>query len=421
MKEDIKRIMQLVKDGKLSPEDAAELIEAFEESPTESASDEPAEPNGSTTQTNATEPPPKQETGAKSNDPFSKFISAVEKIGKDVTSNVNWKDVADQVRTGVNKGVDAIKAAADEASKGKGPFGSVFGSQETKRVELPLAVPSGKILRIENAQGNVVVEGGYDVGAVVIDASFRAYNDEEAKAMSDRYVPVLEETEEAIILKQPESSGIHAEVSVKCPTGTPVVIKLASGDIKVINTEAGVKVNGASGNVKLSRVGGIVEVNTASGDTRIADSQTKGITVESKSGDVVCERVTGPLIARTSSGDIIGYECDAKTVNIEAASGDITLDISRPMEGDLNVRTVSGNIKVDVPDGTNSRFNLSTLRGTVICSLELEDYNQDKMKVTGRSGEGTYLFDVSAVNGDVTVGIRNHTGFEESETVTGEV
>ena len=30
MKDDIRRIMQLVKDGKLSPEDAAELVEAFE-------------------------------------------------------------------------------------------------------------------------------------------------------------------------------------------------------------------------------------------------------------------------------------------------------------------------------------------------------------------------------------------------------
>ncbi|MEZ5162565.1 MAG: hypothetical protein R2688_02225 [Fimbriimonadaceae bacterium] len=86
--------MQLVKDGKLSPEDAAELIEAFEESPAEPASEEPAASAEATEQTTSTEPPPKQDAGAKSNDPFSKFISAVEKIGKDVTTNVNWKDVA---------------------------------------------------------------------------------------------------------------------------------------------------------------------------------------------------------------------------------------------------------------------------------------------------------------------------------------
>jgi len=34
VKEEIRRIMQLVKDGKLSPEDATELIEAFEDSGT---------------------------------------------------------------------------------------------------------------------------------------------------------------------------------------------------------------------------------------------------------------------------------------------------------------------------------------------------------------------------------------------------
>ena len=31
MKDEIRRIMQLVKDGKLSPDEAAELIEAFED------------------------------------------------------------------------------------------------------------------------------------------------------------------------------------------------------------------------------------------------------------------------------------------------------------------------------------------------------------------------------------------------------
>ncbi|MEZ5162564.1 MAG: DUF4097 family beta strand repeat-containing protein [Fimbriimonadaceae bacterium] len=320
----------------------------------------------------------------------------------------------------MNKGVDAIKTAADEASKGKGPFGSVFGSQETKRVELPLAVPSGKTLRIENAHGNVVVEGGYDVGAIVIDASFRAYNDEEARAMSDRYVPVLEETEEAIILKQPESSGIHAEVSIKCPTGTPVVVKLASGDVKVLNTEAGVKVNGASGNVKLSRVGGVVEVNTASGDTRVVDSQTKGITVESKSGDVVCERITGPLIARTSSGDIIGYGAIPRP-SISKRRAETSRSISAARWKAISTFAPSAATSRSMSPMEPTHDSTLHLRGTVVCSLELEDYNQDKMKVTGRTGEGTYLFDVSAVNGDVTVGMRNHTGFEESEEATSEV
>ncbi|MFM9874093.1 MAG: SHOCT-like domain-containing protein, partial [Fimbriimonadaceae bacterium] len=43
MKDEVRRIMQLVKDGKLSPEDAAELIEAFQDAPDEpvaSATDE---------------------------------------------------------------------------------------------------------------------------------------------------------------------------------------------------------------------------------------------------------------------------------------------------------------------------------------------------------------------------------------------
>lgn len=417
MKDEIRRIMQLVKDGKLSPDDAAELIEAFNDAPDDedtediSAEADQADPGDSSSAEPAEEDSAESasESEAKSNDPFAKFISSIEKLGKDVAENVDWKDISNQVRTGVNKGVEAIKQAANEAGKGKGPFGSVFGAHEHKRVELPLAVPAGKVFRIDARDGDITIEGGHDLGSVIIDAAFRAYNDEEAKAAKERYTPVLEENDEEVVLRQTEPPGAVCDIKVLIATGTSIKIKNAHGDISVKGTQASVRIDNASGDILVSEAGGVVSISTSRGDTKVTNSEVKSADVESKSGDLKLEHVHGPLSLKTSSGDIYAYECSGRTVAAEAASGDIVLDMVQPVTGTYNIRTVSGDIRLELPDGNDSRVNLSTLRGEVTCGFELEDGSNDRMKVTGKLGDGNGVIDMSAVNGNVTLNLRNST------------
>ena len=417
--------MQLVKDGKLSPDDAAELMEAFADAPDEDEQDDEAvaeevemdggatevgdEVEGETFEDVTGDVPPKQDTNSKGDDLFSKLIGSIEKLGKDVTENVDWKEVSGQVREGVGKGIDAIKAAAEGASKGKGPFGSVFGVQERKRVELPLAVPKGKVLRIDASDGDISIEGGHDVGSVTIDAAFRAYNDEEAKKQADAYLPVLEENDEEIVLRQMDPTGVVADLTIVLPKGVPIRIKNTNGDISVSGTKASVKIQNAKGDIKVTGADGMVSISTSKGTTKVVDTVAKNIDVESKSGDIVLERTEGPCSLKTSSGDIFAYECSARTIAAEAASGDITLDMSVPVEGSYNIRTVTGDIRLELPDGNDVRVHLSTLRGDVNCHFELEDETRDNMKVTGRLGDGTGMIDISAVNGDVTMGLRDAT------------
>ena len=159
--------MTLVQEGKLSPEDAAELIEAFNDAPDEPrAASGPSEPN---------EGGNSDDGHSKTEDPFSKLIGSIEKIGKDVAKNVNWNDIAVQVRQGVGIGIDAIYNAADEAKKAGG-FSMFFGTPQIKRVELPLSVPDGKTLRIETRDGDVTVVGTDEPGQLIIEATFRSFH-----------------------------------------------------------------------------------------------------------------------------------------------------------------------------------------------------------------------------------------------------
>lgn len=401
MKEEVKRIMKLVQEGKLSPDDAAELIEAFSEAPEEAREEEPAAVGAGAASTG-------DSTGTKSEDPFSKLIGSIEKIGKDVAKNVNWNDIASQVRQGVGKGVDAIKHAAEDAKKGGG-FSVFFGSTQTKRVELPLTVPEGKTLRIEVKSGDVVIEGGAEAGSMVIDATFRSYDEDEAKKMADAYTPVLEESDHTVVFRQSESANMTTDVTVKVPEGVPVEIKVSSGDVSVTGTKAAVRIDGSSGNVNLSKVSGSVQVSERSGDVTVLDAEASIMAIDTKSGNVKVERSSGVLEIKTSSGDVKVLDSTPKTLSVDAASGDVKVDLASPIENSVNITAVSGNVSLAVVDGNDCRVNLSTLRGTVSSKVALEDEVKDEHKVSGKLGAGNGTLDVSVVTGSVSFGLRDST------------
>ena len=409
MKDEVRRIMQLVKDGKLSPEDAAELIEAFQDAPSDEANPslDELEAEVKAERVEADEvhdgPPPKMGSGTE--DPFAKLIGSIEKVTKDVAGSIDWKEISNQVRLGVGKGVDAIKEAANEASKGKGPFGSIFTPQVTRTVELPLQVPDGKVFKVEAHHGDIRIEGGHDIGSVEIEAGFRSYNNQEAQEMADRFTPSLEESDESVTLKQIDQNGVVADISVKLAKGVPVVVRTASGDVHVSDTFASVTVAASSGNVRIEQASGTAEVNLSSGEVRLRHSELKNATIETKSGDVLLDHVNGNAHVRTASGDVTLYGFRGRNLSVEAASGNVTADLLTPIDGSINIRTVSGDVTLHVPDGSHSRVNLSTLRGHVECKLPLTGATTEAMKVVGQLGSGTGVLDVSAVNGDLFVSL----------------
>lgn len=402
MKEEIRRIMQLVKDGKLSPDDAVELIEAFEDSD-KSERVGGGEEHGANTQEETSDRT--QDKEEKSSDPLKGLIGAIEKIGKDVAESVNWSDVAGQIRESVEKGRDAVKKAAEDVKKGKGPFGTFFGSHESKTVELPLDIPKGKVLRIEGEAGDVTVTGGADEGKMIATATFRAHNDEEARAKADQYTPVIEESDHFVLIRQPEGSDFTVDLSIYVPDGVPVEVRLQSGDVQVLDTKSSCRVVGRSGDVQLRGMDGTVDVSVYSGDVKIDGSKTSVMTVETKSGDVKINNTSGVMNVRTASGNVRVKKCAGRTLSIEAASGDVHVEMSEPVVGAMNVRTVSGDARVYIPDGSDCHVMLSTLRGSVSSTLELQDLNQESLTITGKLGAGSGSIDMSAVNGDVHLGL----------------
>jgi DUF4097 and DUF4098 domain-containing protein YvlB len=263
-------------------------------------------------------------------------------------------------------------------------------------------VPDGKSLRIENPCGDIRISGGYGVGSVTAEARFRGTGDD-VHEKAEAYTLVIEESDTAVVIKQPDVTGLSVDLDIHLAGATPVEIRSESGDIHVSETKAGCRVQTKSGDVRLKGLSGQIEISAQSGDMTVEDSTTTSMQVDNKSGNIVLRRVIGAANVRTTSGDIDIRDCEMKTLAVDGVSGDVDVDLRTPITGAVSIRTVSGNTLVAIPDGSDCRVGLKTLRGHVACAIPLTEEARIEGQVTGKLGEGKGTLDVSAVTGDITV------------------
>jgi hypothetical protein len=387
MKDEILRINRLVAEGKLTPEDGAELIEAF-------VAAERAESAG------AVPPPPPPR------DPIAGIFEKVEKAAKDNFNKVDWKDISDQVEQGAKKGFDAIKGSFEDLTKGKVNFG-FFGNEEKRDVSLPLVVSGEKRLRIENPCGEVKVLGRAESGTVLAEARVRGGTAEEAKLRAQEYTLIIEESDSTVTIRQPDVSGLLVNLTVRLPEAVSVEIRTEAGDVQILDNPAGARVSSRAGDVKVKGLVGPVEISADSGDVRLQDIDSPSVTLETKSGDISLRGVRGSVNARTAAGGISMIESSGKVIALETVSGDVRVDLTEPVTHSLNVRTVSGSVEAELPDGSDCRVSLSSLRGEVSCDLPLEEEARTEGRRTGRLGAGTGTVDISAVTGEVHLKMRS--------------
>ncbi len=381
MKEEILRINRLVAEGKLSPEDGAELIEAFVAADKADATPPPP-------------PPPK--------DPFKGMFDNLERTVK----GVDWKEIGGQVEQGAKRGFDAIKGSFEDLTKGKVSFG-LFGNEEKREVRMPIAVPAHKRLRVENPCGDVRIIGRAESGTILADARVRGGTPDEARSRAQEYTVIVEESDSLVTIRQPDVSGLSVDLTIRLPESAAVEIRTEMGDVSVMEHPAAVRVNTRAGSVRVRGASGVVEISADSGDVTVEDVESPSVALDTKSGNLDLSRVRGNLNARTAAGDITLKESFGKVVALESVSGDVSIDLTEPVVGSLNVRTVSGGVTIDVPDGGDCRVSLSSLRGEVASSLPLEDESKTEGRTTGRLGEGNGTLDVSAVTGDVKLRMRS--------------
>ena len=391
MKDQVIRILKMVQEGRLSPEDAYDLMDAF----TNFEASENA---------HATPPPPP--SSGTSEEPFRKFIDSVEKMTKEAVGSVDWSKVAEQVKVATKKGVVGLRESVDQISKGDFKF-PWFGPSETKTVELPLNIAPGKTLKLERTNGDVRVKGGYSEAKLIATAKVRGKDKDDARIKADAWTPVVEENDGSVTIRQ-SADSMEEDIEVQVPSGVNLDIRIESGDVETKETGGSLRLEAKSGDVDVKDFTGSVEIVSFAGDVELRNTDASLIEIENKSGDVSLQNVKGNLVVRSASGDIQGKDIVGNAISVETVSGDIDLDVAESISGALNVRTVSGDILLDIASGSNCRVSLSSLNGTVASRIDLSDEKQTEERITGTIGSGDGSIDASAVSGDIRLSWREH-------------
>ncbi len=222
---------------------------------------------------------------------------------------------------------------------------------------------------------------------------------------------------------------------VDVPTGLPVRVTTASGDLDSEALAGAQVLRTASGDVSVRRARGAVDVSTSSGDVEASD--VGGITVSTASGDLFFNGTSGPVRARSSSGDItvngardslvirtssgdvsiddspralvletssgeIGVRSATGGVKVTAASGSLQLRLRGPLRS-ADLAAASGDIQLELAPGMDATLEASSSGGEIANHLKLAGEHSGRGTLSGRVGRGGAPVRVETTNGDITL------------------
>ena len=284
MKEEILRINRLVAEGKLSPEDGAELIEAFVAAG-------------------------RDRVGASADRLRSRPRIPLKRDVREPRAHREGGRLEGDRRPGrvraPRSGFEAIKGSFEDLTKGKVSFG-LFGNEEKREVRMPISVPgrvSAFASRIPAATCGS--SDGPSPGTILADARIRGGTLRGGDGRGPRST---------------RSSSRRATRSSPCASRTSRASRSISRSAfprrrrsrcgrrwatsRSTDHPASVRVNTRAGSVRVRGASGVVEVSADSGDVTVEDAESPSVAIDTKSGDLELSRVRGNVNARTAAGDI---------------------------------------------------------------------------------------------------------------------
>ena len=120
----------------------------------------------------------------------------------------------------------------------------------------------------------------------------------------------------------------HADLDVRVPSGSRVLVYLAVGQVEVTNVDGDLTVDVGSADIRASGTRGSLVLDTGSGDIEL-DGARGDVVLDTGSGDVEVNGVSdGELLVDTGSGDVTGGDISVTALNVDTGSGDVELSSS---------------------------------------------------------------------------------------------
>ena len=211
----------------------------------------------------------------------------------------------------------------------------------------------------------------------------------------------------------------HADLDVRVPDGSTVLVYLAVGEVEVSNVNGDLTVDVGSADIRATSTSGSLVLDTGSGDVEL-DGARGDVVLDTGSGDVDVQRVSdGELLVDTGSGDVTGGRISVSSLSVDTGSGDVTLsavsapevmvdtgsgEVSLGFEAgptDLSVDTGSGDVSLTLPAAWSGEVELETSSGDIHSDFRVTVEEMDEDYLRGRIGEGGGSMEIDTGSGDI--------------------
>ncbi len=384
MSEERAKILKLLKEGRITVEEAELLLDALEEGN-----------EGEATAHAAREQTGGEERGSGCRDWWGSHDWG-EKWGKEWRGP--WRDFDfSRFQTGFEGAFRGMEQSIRDAFKNfsninfEVELGRLFG-REHAEVERHLVFPAAGIraLFLKNAWGDaeIVASEGKEVK---IAAKIAAWGHDSATASataSGIEITQLREGDRLVVQHRPANGSGSARYKVDFEIAVP--------------RDMEVELKGMSGNLRLSGTRGKTRLLTLSGDIRLRGVAGE-IVADSKSGDIEAERCTGSLEASTVSGEIAILDHHGRIVAGRTVRGDIRANLTLEDGAAVDLRTVRGDIHLKVPAKSAVEIAAETVGGEIDCALPVLFDVQGPRKIHGVLNRADGKIGLSTKSGSISI------------------
>ena len=227
-----------------------------------------------------------------------------------------------------------------------------------------IRVPGHAEVRLSTTSGNVEVIGEERPDVVI-----------ESGAPADQHI----ESDATGRVALTSARGGSANLQVRCPTGSDLVVGTVSGHVTLSGQLGNVRVTTISGHIEVERADAL-DVRTISGNIQV-DRCAGGCSLRTKSGRTTIG-IAGDTEVSTISGRITLDEAQGG-VKMRSVSG--AIELGTQGQGDVAVQTMSGSVRVAVARGVRPSARLRSLSGRPRCDCpEGEDCRINVNSLSGR-------------------------------------
>lgn len=414
MDEERAMVLRMLKEGKISVEEADALLQELAEQPPVAAAGEPEEAAASAQAGTEMGPELRDELRGV-------FRELMESIPGDI-------------RRELHRAREVIRPSFREVLRGLS--GLAEGRAETGAEE-PMS--SGDTLDLRQAWGDVRLRAEGE-GPMRLHAVRRVWSSspEEAQRAAERLPVEIRRDGSTVVVHVPRMEGRRTRVDfeITVPKGVHVRIDIAKGDVRVEDAAAtevrvargdvlarrltgGLRADVLSGDLELRGIDGDVRLEVKSGDVAAQDlsgrlqgriisgdvavSGSAGVGLDIINGDVAVANTHGPVDVATKSGDVALGSIRSTDVRIRTLSGDVAVDLVELTEGSLVVETVSGDIKLALPPDSRTAIDAQTRSGEISTELALSQQTTGFRSLRGVLNAPGATVRLQATSGDIRI------------------